>query len=197
MRIELSPTATRYLRSLERRRRHADRLEIEAAIRATGAPVTEVVVETQRRFGGYVFYDGLAPMLFGIMHREEAGLEFARPDTVQARQDGDCWFFECFDTLVQVCFEIDLNGVFYEDRKPAAESIGHLVENFAALENLMRSGQWKGMHTPHAPDVEEVKRSGQVSLVRPGSDRYSKIWQGSGYVISERPAGHLIWRRSK
>ena len=65
------------------------------------------------------------------------------------------------------------------------------------LDNLMRQGTWKGLHPPHAPDVEELKQSGQLTLVRPGSDRFRKIWQGADCVITEGPRRTMIWRRSK
>ena len=65
--MSLSKRASDFLQKSERERYQLTGSEIRQIFTENGAPIFEPLVDFQQRFGGYIFYAGLAPITFSLL----------------------------------------------------------------------------------------------------------------------------------
>lgn len=105
---------------------------------------TSALIDFQKRFGGYVEYAYLEPIVFGILHKEPCRGEFKNWTAlivIEPEDDIIVQHFVCADTLYQETFSIDEQGYYYLGYTIQCYNFETHIEEVAILE-IMNKEKW-------------------------------------------------------
>ena len=131
---ELSPRATRFLATLERRPAVPTE-EVEALLTAEGCPGFAPWLAFHERYAGYVEWFYHDWFVWGLAHRQSYWL---RSNRVVCECDGSRWSVWCADGHPTYTYELDQDGVF--QAYGGNRSFDLYVERVAAFRELLAAG---------------------------------------------------------
>jgi hypothetical protein len=120
--VSLSTRAERYLGSLERVSAEGDIGRIRAALAEAGAPVLDVWIEFQRRFGGLVQLHGLNRLEWGLVHAKPHPLSRFAPSKPEHARRGAVDFLGCCSCHMSDHWRLDGRGRLYWSFPPPVAS---------------------------------------------------------------------------
>lgn len=189
--MALSKRASVFLQKSER---HPYQLT-EAAIRQTfianDAPVFEPLIDFQQRYGGYVFYAGLAPIKFNLLKGQggypqssnTAIIEFERSEF-----EVPAYFFDIAITDYQMQFFLDEQGIYYEDFEAKASSFGKTVEHLALWDEIRLREDYELIFRNRRLPINNIEKELELDLIVEASDQYT-FWFGNEFVYMEQHQG--------
>lgn len=122
------------LAKMERINSLRDKQQIQSLLEQNKVGYSEAIIEFQVKYGGLIFYSGLEPVCWGIHHLSPRGEFKYMNKEIIVFKDEDCYpdlSVLCADTLLQITWSIDSEGVIFEDFEILASGFDKVVEDFA------------------------------------------------------------------
>ena len=195
--MALSSRASSYLRKSKREEFALTESEIRNIFLNNGAPCFEPLIEFQQRFGGYIFYAGLAPIKFSVL---KGGGGYPRSNytaTIEFEESGLAspqYYSDCADTNYQMQFFLDENGMYYEDYEPVAASFEKVIEHLPLWEEMNFTQGLELIFRDHRLKTADVDRKLELEPISEASDQYTrwfrnefiymKQWQGLTTLVA-------------
>ncbi|MCX6318584.1 MAG: hypothetical protein NTW29_14925 [Bacteroidetes bacterium] len=194
--MTLSTRATNFLQTSEREDSQLTDTAIREIFHYNNAPVFEPLIEFEKKYGGYIFYAGLAPIRFSLI-KGEGGYPISSKTAIvefgESKYSQQKYFFDCATTLYQMQFFLDENGVYYEDYEPKASSFDKTVEHLAVWNEFANRKDFEMVFNNRILKTSNVDKELNLDLIAEASDLYTlwfrneqmymRQWQGKTTLI--------------
>lgn len=189
--MELSKRAFDFLQRSERHPYQLTEADIRQVFIANDAPVFEPLIDFQQRYGGYVFYAGLAPIKFGLLKGQggypqssnTAIIEFERSEF-----EVPVYFFDCATTNYQMQFFLDEQGIYYEDFEATASSFDKTVEHLALWDEMNLQKDYELVFRNRRLPINNIEKELELDLIVEASDQYT-LWFGNEFIYMKQHQG--------
>lgn len=189
--MNLSNRATAFLRKSERESVSISLDKIKEIFESNSAPLSEPLLEFQVKYGGFIFYAGLAPIKFSLLKglggypesNYSAVVEFE-----ETRLSSPKYFFDCATTDYQMQYFLDEKGVYYEDYEAKATSFDKLVENLAIWEEISSHKKYELLFRDKAIDYPNIDSILKLDLLEEASDMFTQ-WYSNEYIYLRQRKG--------
>jgi hypothetical protein len=180
--MTLSKRASDFLHKSERENPQLTDSEIREIFNYNNAPVFEPLIDFQQKFGGFIFYAGLAPIKFSLVKGEggypksskTAIVEFEESESSSAK-----YFFDCATTLYQMQFFLDEKGVYYEDKT---------VEHLALWEEIRNRKDFEFLFRDRILKTNNVDKELKLEFLSEASDQYT-LWFSNEHIYMHQWQG--------
>lgn len=197
--MTLSKRALGFLQKSEREASLLTETEIRQAFADNNAPVFEPLIEFQQKFGGYIFYAGLAPIKFRLLKGEGGYPKSSGTAIIEFEESGLAsprYFFDCATTLYQMQFFLDEEGVYYEDYEAKASCFEKKVEHLALWGEIGLREDFEIIFRNRRLQINDIEKELKLDLLPEASDQYTiwfcnedmyvKQWQGLTTLIASK-----------
>jgi hypothetical protein len=187
--VALSTRAERYLATLERVPAERDPKRIRAALRDAGAPVLDLWVEFQRRFGGLIQLHGLNRLEWGLVHKKPHPLSRFAPNKVDLATREDVEFVGCCSCHMSDRWRLDARGrLYWSFPPPVASSFEKHLERDALRWEISRSmGKLRSVELFHKGEArEKVLKNLAPHLVPEATDGCVSVYWNHDVMALER-----------
>lgn len=189
--MTLSKRASNFLQKSKREGSQLTESEIRQTFNDNNAPIFEPLIDFQQRFGGFIFYAGLAPIKFSLIKGEggypksskTAIVEFEEPESASPK-----YFFDCATTLYQMQFFLDEQGVYYEDYEAKASSFAKTVEHLALWDEMRNRKDFELVFRDRLLKTSEIDKELKLDLVSEASDQYT-LWFSNEFIYMQQWQG--------
>lgn len=192
----LSKRASDFLQKSERENSQLTNSEITEIFAYNNAPVSEPLIDFQKRFGGFIFYAGLEPIKFGLIKGKGGYPKFGKTAIIEfeeSESESPKYFFDCATTLYQMQFFLDENGVYYEDYNAKASSFAKAVEHLALWDEMRNRKNFELLFRDRILKTNQIDKelkldflpeaSDQYTLWFSNEDMYMQQWQGQTTLV--------------
>ncbi|MBL7733760.1 MAG: hypothetical protein JNM88_21495 [Chitinophagaceae bacterium] len=162
--------------------------EVREVFNYNDAPVFEPLIDFQLRFGGYIFYAGLAPINFSLIKGDGGYPEPSKTAIIEFEESkSSCprYFFDCASTLYQMQFFLDENGVYYEDYEPKASSFAKKVEHLALWKEMNNRKDMELLFRDEMLKTNDLEKELRLELLPEASDQYT-LWYSNEHIYMQQ-----------
>ena len=189
--MTFSKRASDFLQKSKRESSLLTESEIRQIFNDNNAPIFEPLIDFQKRFGGFIFYAGLAPIKFSLIKGEggypksskTAIVEFEESETASPK-----YFFDCATTLYQMQFFLDEQGVYYEDYEAKASSFAKTVEHLALWDEMRNRKDFELVFRDRLLKNSDIDKELKLDLLSEASDQYT-LWFSNEYIYMQQWQG--------
>jgi hypothetical protein len=197
--MTLSKRASDFLQQSEKENLQLTDSEIREIFNYNNAPIFESLIEFQKKFGGFIFYAGLAPIKFSLIKGDggypksskTAIVEFEESESLSPK-----YFFDCATTLYQMQFFLDENGVYYEDYEAKASSFEKTVEHLALWQEMRNRTDFELLFRDRHLITNNVDKELKLDMIPEASDQYT-LWFGNEHIYMQQWQGQTTLIVSK
>jgi hypothetical protein len=165
--------------------------DIRDAFKANNAPVFEPLINFQLTYGGYIFYAGLEPIRFSLLHGE-GGYPVPTATSIiefeQSATGSPEYYFSCAATDYQIQCFLDEHGTYYEDYKPKASNFDKLVEHLALWKEISLKNGYEEIYRDSKLSTKNIDKLLDVKIIHDASDQYTQ-WFSNDYIYLSQCAG--------
>ena len=118
------------------------------------------MIRFQQKYGGFTYYAGLEPIVFGILHigpcrgdflGNEGELSIEEPNENIKENH-----YVCADTLYQESFTITENGDYYEGHSLMCRLFETQIETFSMYDLINRDNAYNAVYSYREPDAADT-----------------------------------------
>lgn len=189
--MTLSNRASEFLLKSKRENSQLTDSEIRKIFDYNNAPVFEPLIDFQQKFGGFIFYAGLAPISFSIVKGEGGYPKSTKTAIVkfeESESSSPKYFFDCATTLYQMQFFLDENGVYYEDYEAKASCFDKTVEHLALWEEMRNRKDFELLFRDRVLKTNQLDKELKLDLLPEASDKYT-LWFSNEHIYMQQWQG--------
>ncbi len=181
--MALSNRAILFLEKSEREITAVSESVLRRIFDENNVPVFEPLIRFQVDYGGYIFYAGMAPVRFTLLHGAGGYPEsnFTAEIEFEDNYDGNPrYYFVCTSTEYPMPFFLDEEGKFYENYQVKASCFEKNIEHLAIWEE-MDARKYELIFRHRQLDVQKLTGSLSLELIPEASDEYTQ-WYRNEFV---------------
>lgn len=184
----LSKRAADFLQKSERESLLMTESEIRQTFNNNNAPIFEPLIDFQLKFGGYIFYAGLASIKFSLLKgvggypkpSMTAIVEFEESESQPPK-----YFFDCAITLYQMQFFLDEDGIYYEDYKAKASSFSKKIEHLAIWSEIDNRKDFELIFRDRILKTNNVDKELKLNPLPEASDQYTRWFKNENIYMQQ------------
>jgi hypothetical protein len=189
--MTLSKRASDFLEKSERENPQLTDSEIREIFNNNNAPIFEPLIDFQKKFGGFIFYAGLAPIKFSLI-KGDGGYPKSNKTAIVEFEESESsspkYFFECATTLYQMQFFLDENGIYYEDYEAKASSFDKTVEHLALWDEIRNRKDFELLFRDRLLKIKNVDKELKLDFLSEASDQYT-LWFSNEHIYMQQWQG--------
>ena len=189
--MELSKRALDFLQQSEREMSKLTEQDILDAFSANDAPIFKPLIDFQLKYGGYIFYAGLAPIKFSLLQGQggfpnqtkTSIIQFEETDTISPKYQ-----FVCAMTNYQMQFTLDEQGIYYEDYQPKSSSFDKVIEGLALWKEVELKTGYDIVFRAHQVLTQNLDKELNLNIVPEASDQFT-LWFQNEFIYMKQYQG--------
>jgi len=189
--MSVSKRALEFLKYSKREGPTLTSKKIVEIFEANSAPVFESLIEFQTKYGGYIFYAGLAPINFSLLKGLGGYPESNYSALVEFEENyssGPKYYFDCATTDYQMQFFLDEQGLYYEDYEVQASCFDKIVEHLAIWDEIQRMSKFEILFKDKKIDISNIDSVLKLEIIPEASDQYT-LWFRNEHIYMQQKQG--------